>query len=306
MPQGKLQVNLRAKVQPTDQAALDYLTGCVRFEVEAIGDSNLEWGTGNEFASYDGSGKFTNSATFHGLPTSNGAFGPKIAKLFVDNRWELDSQQQIRVFFPADATNHPPDGSFGANRGTYCGVTQATSPNWYYYWMQTQAGQAGFGTPQFCANEWCWMLSHTVCESAPNPPWVAHIHYDARNLEKVPGLPPPPIWELDNGRRVGIDYFALARLHEAKHVELWTAWGATHPSRDQVVVPNDSDNDGLPNTLESPPHYALGLKDGNDNNIDDGHEYIFRNHVWPERHIYDNEDWSNIGCKYRGECYTIE
>jgi hypothetical protein len=207
MPQGKLQVNLLATVMPSDAYALDYLTGCVRFEVEAIGDSNLQWGAAGGLGIYNGSGQFTNTATFHGLPTSNGAFGPKIARLFINNRWELDSQQQIRVFYPADAFNHPVGAPSYGNRPR----------NYFYYYMQTAAGipSTAYG-PFYDGHEDKWGQSH----------WEPQYPYRYYGAYHQTQRHPPGQYIDQPGVNGGaqltyIDLFAWALRHERSHHLNW-------------------------------------------------------------------------------------
>lgn len=85
-----------AVVHPHASATItSYLSGKVRFEIDAIGDSLLSWSPSGGVAAQDtNTGCFHATATFIGLPTDNSAFGEKYVRLYADGLWGLDTPRK--------------------------------------------------------------------------------------------------------------------------------------------------------------------------------------------------------------------
>jgi hypothetical protein len=67
----------------------------------------------------------TATVTFTGMPTENGSFGTKTARITCSGGGlSFDKTTEYEVFFPKNATNHPTCAS--------C----ANCPNWFYYWKK--------------------------------------------------------------------------------------------------------------------------------------------------------------------------
>ncbi len=118
----KLKVRLPGVVDqsPADQAKYT-------FDVDAIGNSVLSWGTDNPGGKAKVDGEYlTATAIFSGLPQNNSDFGSKSVRLKFDG-YEV-ANTRFEVFFNRDATNHPGNGA-------------GTDRNWFYYWGQIQGNQ---------------------------------------------------------------------------------------------------------------------------------------------------------------------
>ena len=123
---GVLRVELRAKVTPTGNAAEAMKR--VRFEVEKIPGSKLEWeGKKGGKPTRMNDDFVETTAIFTKLPQKNDHFGKKKAKLFLDGG--LVGEAEYMVFFPRDARNHP--------------GKPANAPNWFFYWKQVAKAKAG-------------------------------------------------------------------------------------------------------------------------------------------------------------------
>lgn len=118
---GVLDVVFKAAVTPGDAGILQKMKDRVRFKIDGIGNSKMEWAAANP----DGKAIVENGflmakIRFTGLPEKNDDFGKKTVELLVDGL-SVESAS-IKVFFPKFATNHPG------------GISD--DPNWFYYWKE--------------------------------------------------------------------------------------------------------------------------------------------------------------------------
>ncbi len=201
---GILTIKLKALV-PGAGAASAADKARYKFLVTAVGDSTPSWDAANP----EGQPTFTGDIleakiTFTGLPTNNSAFGPKIARLLFAGLPVVD--QPFEVFFPKFIGNHPGG--------------QPNSPNWYHYWMQTPANRTnGYATVY---NNGQRSFYNFLSDRK------LYISNDAPSL----GI---PAW----GSPVGIDTFAWATAHEAKHhTQLPAFWpGGVYDSNQDKDAP---------------------------------------------------------------------
>jgi hypothetical protein len=124
---GVLTIPVGVQVLPDDSRVRSRLQGQITVSLGAIAGSTLSWttSTGTNVADYNaGSGLWTATAQFTGLPANNSAFGAKTASVAIGTY----STKTIgyEVFYTGTATNHP--------GGT------ATDPNWFYYYKQNEGG----------------------------------------------------------------------------------------------------------------------------------------------------------------------
>jgi hypothetical protein len=155
--------------------------------------------------------------TLRGLPSNNQYFGDTWIKA---SACGVEDTQTIKLFFTADATNHP------ADEGT------TTWQNWYYYYKQTSANPNGQLT--YDAN----------CQGDAGG--YTTVVYGAWKSFICPSGHHP----LDRdswGDPSYIDRFAWTSRHELKHLSQMTAmWGANGYDADQ-----DEDGDALKDTDEA-------------------------------------------------------
>lgn len=119
---GVLTIPCRARVEPDDAEARAEAESRVTWSIDAVGDSTLAWSSADPADVSRGRGLET-TATFTGLPARHDDFGPKNVTLTICG----PVSTTIEVFWPKNATNHPPDGL------THPG---GTAPNWFFYWRQ--------------------------------------------------------------------------------------------------------------------------------------------------------------------------
>lgn len=121
---GKLEIECEAKVTPDTQDVRNSLENKIVFDIDSIGSSSLTWDNAGGVAKYSG-GVFKVKATFESLPNNNDDFGDKNATMYIDG---VETNRNVKIFYPATATNHP--------SGT------ASDPNWFYYYKQNAGGGA--------------------------------------------------------------------------------------------------------------------------------------------------------------------
>lgn len=219
-----------------------------------------------------------------GLPSDNYYFGPRTVTVTSGN---LSDTYNLRLFYPAFVKTHP---------GPYQGVT----PNWYYYYMQTDAnpGNVGYYDNIF------YNRGGVTFWYAPGGPWVCM--YD--NGGNIPLN--RPAW----GSPAWIDVFAWYGRHELRHLGQFTGfWGDNDRDPDQ-----DSEGDYLPDLSE--PYTGRGynpltwytyedtigysaepmIEDAEDlcMRVDDGAPF------WPVIQLWQNgdatdEDWAKPGLNWQ-------
>lgn len=191
---GKLVINFKAKVTPN--SALNATREHVTFTIDPIAGSAMAWDDKNPDGKASISGQhLVAKCTYTDLPSKNDDFGKKRVQLLFDG--QLLAQTHIEVFFPRDATNHPGG--------------QASSPNWFHYWLQlipahkveyrSGGGPALLGRVD--AMRW-WSFS-TVADKRK-----ISIYDAARTKGRSYGV---------GEEFSGIDMFISTVKHEVKHVD---------------------------------------------------------------------------------------
>jgi hypothetical protein len=199
---GILRIECRARVEPNDAEARTQAQNRARWSIDAIGDSQLTWAPADPGDPTLGQG-LTATATFRGLPRRHDDFGSKTVSLTVCGSQPVTTT--IEVFWPKNATNHPPDGL------THPG---GTAPNWFYYWQQVigeghmrhvRYGGAGPGT-RFGNTP---AMTSWAYGAALNKRRIALHDIASRRDGPIAGL---------HGPLTGIDLFRNTFLHERQHV----------------------------------------------------------------------------------------
>jgi hypothetical protein len=203
--------------------------------------------------------------TYSGLPDSNSQFGPKYVYAALPQYGVVESVM-IKTYFPKYATNHPAPGN-------------GTTPNWYYYWGQTEAdtGSHVYGG-QYCGslNEPGYYQDSSL---------FFHICYLASQKW--------PVQCAGFDTSDGIDNYAQTCLHESQHLTDFFAWWA--PGLYDST--RDSDRDYIPNSVEPQLGYDStmwdsdrdGYKDWEDHALDRECDWICGD---------DYEDWANPGHQF--------
>jgi hypothetical protein len=289
---GVLALELGATVQPAEQEAFDYLGSRVRFELEAIGDSELRWEDEDNpgVGIADGHG-FHNNAEFHGLPSSNAAFGRKLARLYVDGLWDLDSEQEIKVFFPADAYNYPgcPERVADPNFDPEGTPDKYIPSNYFFYYSQIPS--VVYGNPQF-----------NYLGSGETKPWMTDPPYPYYVEARRERLGYPVHFGTNAGRTYQyINVFAYACRHEATHASNYATWW---PQRHRAPnEPLDRDNDAMPNDVETangynPDHPVSFPPPPEILNWNDDQRYTLSTEPEWEPNEGDGLDWAHPGAQW--------
>jgi hypothetical protein len=217
---GILTINLKAIIAGGIATSI---VNDLKFEVDAVGTSTLEWDTANPDGKPTANGNtITAVVKFKNLPDSNSAFGKKKARLKFKNR--LVAEAEYEVFFPKNETNHP-------------GVGAGTDPNWYFYWLQTSANK-----------------TNTAVE------YVGPVFSSYNYAEIKLGDPASTTSVASWGTPKGIDCFGWVTAHEAKHhtqiTGFWPInWLAASDS-DSDWLPNDQETTYMPGRNYDPNNAA--------------------------------------------------
>jgi hypothetical protein len=216
-------------------------------------------------------------------------FGPKIITLRSDSP-EVDCgsvRQRVEIFFNPTAKNHPGEGT-------------GETPNWFYYWQQTAAGDfnavydesldtAGATRTPLYAGFLIWW--------APSNFKIGDFAYSTfRDLGYYPNG--PQTWP-------GIDSFHFTCVHECKHLKDFRN-GRGHLDHDFDGIADcleiwDGDNEIEPNEGETDPK-TEGTYSNFNNMIQavrdsDAEFRAYRIELLHEDEIgvYNSKDWSSTG-----------
>jgi hypothetical protein len=263
-------------------------------------DEDLEW----SLANISGSTLTSNPSpakggvityTYTGLPLANN-FGRKI--LSVTHPLGCSDDFYVDLFFDGndDAVNHPGAGS---------GYT----PNWFYYWGQTDARWAAspiyynpafidqilpiiglnpgdaLGMTWFVAGSWrCYMHSYA--------------NDDGNLIIDGPLTANGKPWRSE--RLDGIDSFANVWRHEARHRTVLNYYWPNNGIVPGQTLPGDLDGDLLPDSVEvflgpevGGPFSPLDA-DTDGDGLYDGHDYIYWTQVFWNTGAADSQDWSHF------------
>jgi len=202
-----------------------------------------------------------------------------------------DKELSYEVFFRRDGEDHPAQKKHIAD----------DSPNWYYYWSQTDAGKPekhvwGGEPPDVTDGDILGLVTFT------NGSWETFIYEGAQ--KKAPSY----TW---NGAS-GIDYFANIVRHELQHLESnknW--WGNNAPDSDEDtdgdIIPDDLE-DGLldnfpydPSDPKTYPDGGLGYVENSKQEISDNEHYTMSVQENWEAGSAADQDWAKPGSNSDGD-----
>ena len=124
---GVLEINLKVKVPGIGGMAAD-IQGKFLFEIDAIGNSQMQWDPANAGGKPTFNGDFiTAKVKFTGLPQNNSDFGKKMARIKFDGN--KAGEEDFEVFYTGTAKNHQDQAN-------------PTYPNWFVYYKQNSGGGA--------------------------------------------------------------------------------------------------------------------------------------------------------------------
>jgi hypothetical protein len=236
---------------------------------------------------------------FENLPDSNNQFGVKYIAASLVNYDARDSAM-VKTFYEKTATNHPG------------GIT----PNWYYYWSQTDANilgniYGGFfydpnGGMHGCGVSDTRAWYYFAPDSSQYDPYF-HVCDLAADTQQVRGAYP----HIDSIFLNGIDAFAISSIHENQHrTDLHNWWGFPP---DTTYL--DTDLDDIPDHIESTICYdpqnpnvccdslnydsdGDGQWDSEDHALDaEWGNCVICSGLWIDSSA-DDEDWSKQGHQY--------
>ncbi|MDD5708270.1 MAG: hypothetical protein PHR35_20320, partial [Kiritimatiellae bacterium] len=222
---GKMAINVEALV-PNDVDIRNFTGSILRWEIDAIERSRMIW---SNAAGTKGKG-IKDMVTFFQLPRDNLQFGTKNVTLEIvsgTNQLPLDTVQ-VKVFFSTDAQNHPTTS------------VSPISPNWFYYWRETSAGNDGE------KSDWDWVQGKcsSNCFACTDfdyafGRWLSwFVDNNSSNMVSLGG---------DWGFPSGIDNFAWVVKHEKQHRHDNSIWW---PNGYNASL--DTDGDGMPDSWECP------------------------------------------------------
>jgi hypothetical protein len=230
---GMLDVNFLAAVTPNTPGILQKMKERVRFQMDAIGNSKLQWDQRNPNGKPVVQGEYLAAKLkFIGLPAKNDDFGKKKVQLLVDGN--PTETVNTKVFFPKLATNHP--GGVGSD------------PNWFYYWKEGNV--CGIGPiDTFDSNP---KIRGTMGYSLPWQDDIIRLCAPAAFTNDGPVT----YIALGNagwgsqtvcGHGKGIKCVAEVLQHEGHHIALYKAFH-DQIARDKTI---DPDGDGIPSAAEA-------------------------------------------------------
>jgi hypothetical protein len=268
-------------VSPDNEDIQNFLKDNLQWSIDPIIGSTLTWQNGESDTGvgvYIG-GAWKEKAIFTTLPDDNDEFGIKNVILTIDDL-DFSLEGKAKVFFRRDAKNHP-------------GEDAGETPNWYFYWSQTEAsfgvheyygpGSDGNGRSymSFIGGKWRSRIGNSVTTKTIT---INSITYPK-----------------------GIDHFAFTTRHEERHrIDLSDLWGGASSNR---VPIDDLDSDGIPDDKEDdlvPSHpYDPSLKAthidtwnyGKDG-WSDMEDYALRRQEYPNPGNYNSVDWASPGSQW--------
>jgi hypothetical protein len=267
---GTLTIKFEAVATPSSSGILQHIKDDVRFEVDGISGSKMEWATANPGgkSSVEGA-KLVAKATFTGLPEAIDHMGRKKVQLHVQEA--VVEKTNIEIFFPRDAINHP--------------AGQPESPNWFYYYLQT--------VPKLGPHP---NITYSKTITSKYDPNLNKIFIDDAAIRPYP----PPYGKF--GTLKGIDTFAWCVTHEMQHYADWANfWGIEKEGKAKWLKakgglgPNDDfDADYIPNKVED----ANGNGSYDKGDLYDWKSYRTATPGLPNNIKNDFEDWN---CKRHGD-----
>jgi len=219
---GVLDVNFRAVVAPSSEGILKKIKDHVRFKMDGIGASKMQWDPNNPDGKPTIAGEFlTANLKFIGLPSKNDDFGKKTVQLLVDGT--PTETVKVKVFFPKLATNHPGGGK--------------DDPNWFYYWKEGQACGIAAGDTFDSTKGGRW-AGYSLPSQDSNVRLCVLAAFEGTGPRSYSSLTGFGSVKVD-GHGKGLKRAAEVLEHERHHIAIYALHG-----------PVDADGDGVPDGSE--------------------------------------------------------
>lgn len=227
---GVLTLPAEVKVLPDVEEVRALISDSVRFEIDAIGDSHaaggdtdLSWE--NDFGNFVGKGVYDAgkglwkaTATVSGLPMNNSDFGDKAFTATLSNIGgaSMEHAEDVQIFYPRDADNHPGPDHVSPNVGNvpddFGAGDAGRAPNWFHYWNQVIGGGNVFYHDDLNgirgvapAMRW-WTIPLGFSK---NEVWIEPTAA-GNGVRRAGGM---------QATVTGIDFFANVVAHEERHTE---------------------------------------------------------------------------------------
>ena len=280
---GNLDVTFKASVQPSDRGVLEKMQNHVRFTIDPVGDSKMQWDPkNNPNGKPTISGKFlVAKLKFIGLPTKNDDFGKKTVRLLVDGA--PVETAQVKVFFPKFKTNHP-----GGVPG---------DPNWFYYWKNGDV---------------CGIAQQDIFDGSK--PWYG---YSLPTVDSIVRLCPraprrncgPGTYTgfaaygsvTVTGQGAGIKCVAETIEHEKHHIWICNTYGATvssdastDPDKDKIPTVAEATLDGVRSDPSDPDTFNFGASGSA---MGDEDLRCCKKELALTIPYYPTKDWAKPGCQ---------
>lgn len=206
---GYCHIRCEARLTPDTAATRDWAEQNVEWAIApGITGSIMKWGQGRgeAFVEEDNKGREV-TIQFKGLPETNDQFGLKVVTMTTP--MENDTNN-IQVFFDREAINHPGGNQTAPPRPGK--LPSKRSPNWFYYWNQTPAGNPHA------------LYSDSVIERGGIVPAMYHWRKDMTYSKQEIWIGPlvsRRFTRRDGSNQLvtGIDAFANVMNHEQHHVQ---------------------------------------------------------------------------------------
>jgi hypothetical protein len=285
---GVLYVYFKAAVTPGGQGALEKIKNRVRFEMDGIGSSKMEW----DPATPDGkpiveAGFLQAKLKFTGLPSKNDDFGKKKVQLLVDGK--PTDAASVKVFFPKFAKNHP-----GGQSG---------DPNWFYYWKEGDV--CGIG-----ANDVFDGSAQPNClgYSRPGRDYIVRLCAIAALQNQGPvTYSGAPAWgsAVVCGQGKGIKCVAEILQHERHHLALYDAFraqnhwygNAADPDGDLVSTDGEGITDGIKSDPNDPDTFNIKLSIPDYATYGDDEIRCRKEELKHIIQYHVEKDWADPGCQ---------
>jgi len=281
---GVLYVYFKAAVTPGGQGALEKIRDRVRFEMDGIGSSKMEWdpATPNGKPIVE-AGFLQAKLKFTGLPSKNDDFGKKKVQLLVDGK--PTDAAAVKVFFQKSATNHP-----GGQSG---------DPNWFYYWKEGDV---------------CGIGANDVFDGKAQPNCLGYTvtgkDYIVRLCARAALQNQGPVtysgasaWgsAVVCGQGKGIKCVAEILQHERHHLALYDAFYAQNqpadPDRDFVSTNDEGSTDRIQSDPNDPDTFNIKLSIPDYATYGDDEIRCRKEELKHIIQYHAEKDWADPGCQ---------
>jgi hypothetical protein len=237
---GVLDISFKASVTPNSAGILKKMQDHVRFKMDGIGSSKIQWNHDNPDGKPIVTGEFlTAKLKFIGLPTKNDDFGKKNVQLLIDGA--PADIARVKVFFPKLATNHPGGGK--------------DDPNWFYYWKEGHVCgiAAGDSFDSVKAGFWTGYSRPSQDSNVRLCRLAAFEGYGPKTYSSLTGFGSVQ----GNGHGKGIKRVAEVLEHERHHIAIYALHGPVDTDADGVTDGSEAKLDGVKSDPSNPDTFNM-------------------------------------------------